>query len=98
MEAGIDFSFKTGFREMASLVSLLQAAGRVNRNGLDEDAVIWTFKMQEDARLTYNRGIKESAYVLNHYFQNGVSISPELGTKSIRDELVAKRCLMLPNN
>lgn len=87
VEAGVDFSFKTGFRELASLVSLLQAAGRVNRNGLDDDAVIWTFKMQRDVMLTYNKGIKESAYVLKHYLQKGVSISPELGTISIRDEL-----------
>lgn len=87
VEAGVDFSFKTGFREMASLVSLLQAAGRVNRNGLDDDAVIWTFEMQKEAMLPYNKGIKESAYVLNRYFQKGISISPELGTKSIRDEL-----------
>lgn len=86
-EAGIDLSFKTGFREMASLMSLLQAAGRVNRNGLYDGAVIWTFKMQKDAMLTCDKGIKESAYVLNQYFQKGVSISPELGTKSIRDEL-----------
>ena len=90
VEAGVDFSFKTGFREMASLVSLLQAAGRVNRNGSDDEAVIWTFQMQRDAMLTYNRGIKESAYVLNRYFQKGLSISPELGTKSIRDELRRK--------
>ena len=33
VEAGVDFSFRTGFREMFSLLSLLQAAGRVNRNG-----------------------------------------------------------------
>ncbi|HIU75058.1 MAG TPA: CRISPR-associated protein [Candidatus Pelethocola excrementipullorum] len=87
VEAGVEFSFKTGFREMASLVSLLQAAGRVNRNGLEDDAVIWTFEMQKDAMLTYNKGIKESSYVLRRYFQKGVSISPELGTKSMRAEL-----------
>lgn len=87
VEAGVDFSFKTGFREMASLLSLLQTAGRVNRNGFDDDAVIWSFEMQKDAMLTYNKGIKESAYVLKHYFYKGDSISPELGTISIRDEL-----------
>jgi len=32
VEAGVDFSFKTGVREVASLVSLLQTAGRVNRH------------------------------------------------------------------
>ena len=33
VEAGVDFSFSVGFRETASLSSLLQASGRVNRNG-----------------------------------------------------------------
>ena len=87
VEAGIDFSFKTGFREMSSLMSLLQTAGRVNRNGQDAAAVIWTFEMQKDEMLTYNKGIKESAYVLKRYIQKRVPISPELGTRSMRDEL-----------
>ena len=34
VEAGVDFSFRTGFREISSLLSLLQAAGRVNRHRL----------------------------------------------------------------
>ncbi len=33
VEAGVDFSFHSGFRELSSLLSLVQAAGRVNRNG-----------------------------------------------------------------
>lgn len=87
VEAGVDFSFKTGFRELASLLSLLQAAGRVNRHGMDAAAVIWTFKMCKDTMLTDNKGIVDAAYVLKLYFEKGVSISPELGTKSIKDEL-----------
>lgn len=87
VEAGVDFSFKTGFRELASLLSLLQAAGRVNRHGTDDAAVIWTFKMNNDEMLTKNKGIQEAAYVLNQYFEKGLAISPELGTRSIKDEL-----------
>lgn len=87
VEAGVDFSFKTGFREVASLVSLLQTAGRVNRHGLEKRAAIWSFTMRQDAMLTTNKGIEASMYVLNRYFQKGISISPELGTKSIADEL-----------
>jgi CRISPR-associated endonuclease/helicase Cas3 len=33
VEAGVNLSFKSGFRELGSLVSLLQTAGRVNRDG-----------------------------------------------------------------
>ena len=41
VEAGVDFSFRTGFREISSLLSLLQAAGRVNRHGRNTEAVMW---------------------------------------------------------
>lgn len=87
VEAGVDFSFKTGFREMASLVSLLQTAGRVNRNGSDKDAGIWTFQMESDPMLTDNIQVRESAEILKGYFQKKKSISAELCTKSIEDEL-----------
>lgn len=89
VEAGVDFSFKTGFREIASLLSLLQAAGRINRNGFDDEAKIWSFTMQEgDPMLSVNNdGIKDSAYFLCDYFEQGYKICPELSTKSIKDEL-----------
>lgn len=87
VEAGVDFSFKTGFREIASLLSLLQAAGRINRSGLDSEAKIWSFIMQDDFMLTDNKGTKDSAYVLNRYFRDGVPICPQLSSKSIQDEL-----------
>ena len=53
VEAGVDFSFRTGFREMASLLSLLQAAGRVGRNGEYPDAEIWSFVLQENSCQIY---------------------------------------------
>lgn len=88
VEAGVDFSFQTGFREMASLVSLLQTAGRVNRNGSDNhDARIWSFQMESDKMLTDNKEVRESAEILKGYFKNKIPISVELCTKSIEDEL-----------
>lgn len=88
VEAGVDLSFRTGFRESASLLSLLQAAGRINRNGEAGDAEIWTFILQDDPMLASNRGFQVSARVLEGYFRDGVSIDPDLSTRAIRDELV----------
>ncbi len=87
VEAGVDFSFKTGFREAASLLSLLQSAGRINRNGKDENAVIWSFTMQDDAMLRDNPGVKTSRAVLLRLFEKGVDIHPLLSTKAVQNEL-----------
>lgn len=87
VEAGVEFSFRMGFREMASLLSLLQAAGRVDRNGEYEKAQMWSFRMQDDSMLTKNKGVTMSAFVLEEYFENGREITPELSTTAILDEL-----------
>lgn len=88
VEAGVDFSFRTGFREMASLLSLLQAAGRVGRNGEYPDAEIWSFVLQENSMLKQNPQLKFSVEVLEHYFQENVKITPELSTKAMNDEMI----------
>lgn len=87
VEAGVDLSFRTGFRELGSLVALLQAAGRINREGLFEDSEIWTFCLAEDKMLKINPGMKESAAILRGYFECDMEINPELSTKSIEDEI-----------
>lgn len=87
VEAGVDFSFRTGFREISSLLSLLQAAGRVNRHGMDDDAQMWSFSLQDDSMLTKNKYLESSSVVLCNYFKNGVSINPELSTRSMNDEI-----------
>jgi CRISPR-associated endonuclease/helicase Cas3 len=87
VEAGVNLSFRNGFRELGSLVSLLQAAGRVNREGLYNDSEIWTFCIAEDEMLKTNPGIKNAAAVLKRYFERGDVICPELSTRSIREEI-----------
>jgi CRISPR/Cas system-associated endonuclease/helicase Cas3 len=87
VEAGVDFSFRTGFREAGSLVSLLQAGGRVNREGLYPDAEIWTFKIKAEDRLREHPEFKNSAHILEKYFERGIPITPELSTKSIAEEI-----------
>ena len=88
VEAGVDFSFRTGFREISSLLSLLQAAGRVNRHGRNTDAVMWSFSLQDDSMLPKNPALDVSAAVLRSYFQKRLPITPELSTRSMQDELV----------
>ncbi|MDR1922606.1 MAG: CRISPR-associated protein [Candidatus Adiutrix sp.] len=87
VEAGVDLSFKTGFRELASLASLLQAAGRVNREGLYGKAEIWTFCTAEGGPFNANPGLKGSAEVLRRYFKSGAEIQPGLSAQAISDEL-----------
>jgi CRISPR-associated endonuclease/helicase Cas3 len=87
VEAGVDFSFRTGFRELASLTSLLQAAGRVNRNGEYGVSEMHTFCLSEGNMLKSNPGIKNSAAILREFIETGVNISPSLTTEAIEREL-----------
>jgi len=87
VEAGVDFSFRTGFRELASLTSLLQAAGRVNRNGEYGVSEMHTFCLSESNMLKSNPDIKNSATVLRKLIETGIDISPSLVTGAIEQEL-----------
>jgi CRISPR-associated endonuclease/helicase Cas3 len=87
VEAGVNLSFKNGFREIGSLVSLLQASGRVNREGVYSNSEMWSFCIQEDGMLKLNPGLKQAAAVLKDYFESEKIISPELSTQSISDEI-----------
>lgn len=98
VEAGVDFSFRSGFRELSSLLSLLQASGRVNRNGLYPDAIMWSFTLQDDSMLKKNPGLDASRGVLKSYLVKNEKIAPELSTKSMNDEIIRDdRCLKTIN-
>ena len=88
VEAGVDFSFRTGFREISSLLSLLQAAGRVNRHGDFSCADMWSFSLRDDSMLTQNKGMECSAAVLGDYFEKNIPIVPELSTCAMNDEII----------
>lgn len=87
VEAGVELSFHTGFRELSSLLSLLQAAGRINRHGLEEDAEMWSFRLQDDPMLTKNPALNASAFVLERLLAKGVPIEPEQCTNAIAAEI-----------
>ena len=87
VEAGVNLSFRNGFRELGSLVSLLQAAGRINREGKISNSEMWTFVMEQNKLIKNNPDIIDSASVLNDYFEKQIEISPDLSTRSISSEI-----------
>ena len=48
VEAGMDFSFRTGFRERASTASLIQIGGRISRGAEYIDAEVWDILLRDD--------------------------------------------------
>jgi len=87
VEAGVDISFRTGVRELGSLVSLLQTAGRVNRHGSSDDSEVWTVTLAESGLLRKHPGLTESASVLKQYLDKEITISPGLCTQAMTKEI-----------
>jgi CRISPR-associated endonuclease/helicase Cas3 len=87
VETGVNLSFRNGFRELASLTSLIQAAGRVRRNGEHENAEMWTFCLAENYLLKQNPSIASAASVLHRYLDDDVIIKPSLATDAISREI-----------
>lgn len=86
VEAGVDFSFRTGVRESASLLSLLQLAGRVNRNARFADADVWTIALQTDGNLlTKNPAYDTSSRILANLDHVDLSECTEVVKKELRE-------------
>ena len=71
VEAGVDFSFRTAFRESCGLVNLLQISGRANRSGEYGNAEVWDFRHDEDGFLTLHPHFKTSRRVLADMLHEG---------------------------
>lgn len=85
VEAGVDFSFRTGVRESASLLSLLQLAGRVNRNAKFADADVWTVKLQADGKcVTKNPAYDTSSRIFDSLACIDLSECTEVVKKELR--------------
>lgn len=72
LEAGVDFSFRTGVREIGATSSLVQLGGRANRHGIPCWGVstVWSVSLK-DSRLTSNPSIRHSSQVLDGLFRDG---------------------------
>ncbi len=103
VEAGVDFSFRTGIRERACLNSLLQIAGRVNRGNEYETAAIWDIQLAHDSWLRPHPTFEHSSVVLGELFNErrvGVNFCTEALRREIRrsrmkkDELLKAECVL----
>ncbi len=71
VEAGVDFSFVTAFRERCRTSSLVQIGGRVNRHGERSEGVVWDF-IVNDPLLTLHPDFKSSRDVVEEVFRKGM--------------------------
>jgi CRISPR-associated endonuclease/helicase Cas3 len=78
MEAGIDVDFPVGYRAMAGLDSIIQAAGRINREGKRESGEIHVFEPNtpfiKKPPIFVQQGVSVSESILRHYSDDPVSI------------------------
>lgn len=88
VEAGMDLDFATGFREMASLTSLLQASGRVNRSGNRDGSAVYSFHLREGGGINRNKGMEDSVRVFQQLLDERCPISADLCTEALRRELM----------
>ncbi len=86
VEAGVDLSFRTGLRESASLVSLIQVGGRVNRHQEFGQSEVWTFALQETDMLRLHPGFKASSKVLETMFAED-RVTPDDCKEALRREI-----------
>jgi len=86
VEAGVDFSFRTAARELCSLVSTIQTAGRANRSGEFGTSDLWGFRIRPGELLKEHPAFKVSAQVLTDMYQEQ-KITPESCKEAMRREV-----------
>jgi len=90
VEAGVDFSFRTAFRESCGLVNLLQIAGRVSRSSEYSDSEVWDFRHDDCGCLNLHPHFKTSRKVLADLFaEHGENLGPQHCTEALQRELNA---------
>jgi CRISPR-associated endonuclease/helicase Cas3 len=91
LEAGVDFSFRSAFRESYGLVNLLQVAGRTSHSGEYPDTEVWDFRHDESAGLSLHPQAKVARGVLADIFKDSAKQQrqPSLSncTEALRLEL-----------
>jgi CRISPR-associated endonuclease Cas3-HD len=72
VEAGMDFSFATGFRQRCSAASLIQTGGRINRNAeVTGCGMLYDFDFADTQTFPDNPSLRNSKQALNDVFDLG---------------------------
>lgn len=91
VEAGLDFSFATGFRQRSSTASLIQTGGRVNRGAeRGDDCFVWDFEFADKDTFPDIRALDGSKRALGELFIAG-KVSPQVPADLARICLDAMR-------
>lgn len=99
VEAGMDFSFMTAFRESCSLSSLIQTGGRVNRHGEITNAKVVDFRIQDEL-FNSNRSFTSSRKVLADLLKEGSVLEMNPGdaiTIAMKEEIKLNEISSLKN-
>lgn len=108
VEAGVDLDFQSVYRQLAGIDSVIQAAGRCNREGKrsPEDSNVYVFQLEEQERILGQRKQIEAAKVLvsegkdisaletiEEYFEFLYHLkSSELDKKNIMEQFKGIKC------
>jgi CRISPR-associated endonuclease/helicase Cas3 len=87
VEAGVDFSFRTAFRESWGLVNLLQIAGRASRSGEYDGAEVWDFRHDADNGFSLHPQAKLSRCILEQVFAECAGTNRQPGPDDCTDAL-----------
>lgn len=86
VEAGVDFSFRTAARELCSLVSTIQTAGRANRSGEYGTSELWGFRIRAGELLKEHPAFKTSVQVLTDMYREQM-VAPGFCREAMRREV-----------
>ncbi len=91
VEAGMDFSFVTAFRESCSAASLIQIGGRVNRHSNTAGAEVFDFSindplMRDNPQLRTSKNVFKALFAEKYFDRED---STEIVTEAIRRELMS---------
>ncbi len=91
VEAGMDFSFATAFRESCSAASLIQIGGRVNRHGKFAQAEVFDFRvndplMKNNPQLITSRNVLKTLFKEKYFEKKNPT---EIVTEAMKRELMS---------
>ena len=94
IEAGLDFDFRSAVREVCPVTSMVQIGGRLNRHGLQRDAVVTVVSLDTGAgEFKELAALRTEAGVLEQFFKHTDvnKLSPaDLCTRAMKKELDAR--------